>query len=171
MEASLVMAQTHIKPTIRIKSNPNPNPNALPPILIRRRPEQLDELEGWTLSYIIDEMCFQLIDVKLTFCMLTDLDKEARMEDLRNLGRGVLRRLYEEQARYKIYRIPVFRPPPVFVVHLKHLDDRLKKELATLDKNSRDFVMKEAIGRICEQVDKRFYLLNAKPLLKWRLEN
>jgi hypothetical protein len=52
-----------------------------------------------------------------------------------------------------MYRIPVFRPPPVFVV-------------------SKDFVMKEAIGRICEQVDKRFFLLSVKPLLlKWRLDS
>jgi hypothetical protein len=88
-----------------------------------------------------------------------------------NIGTGVLRRLYEEQARYKMYRIPVFRPPHIFIVYLKHLDDRLKKELANLDKESKDFVMREAIGRIYEQVDKHFFLLSVKPLLKWRLEN
>jgi len=88
-----------------------------------------------------------------------------------NTGSGVLRRLYEEQARYKMYRIPVFRPPPIFIVYLKHLDDRLKKELANLDRESKDFVMREAIGRIYEQVNKQFFLLSVKPLLKWRLEN
>lgn len=88
-----------------------------------------------------------------------------------NTGTGILRRLYEEQAKYKMYRIPVFRPPPVFVVYLKHLDDRLKQELASLDKETKDFLLKEAIGRICEQVDKRFFLLSVKPLLKWRFEN
>ena len=102
--------------------------------------------------------------------MLGGLDREARKQDPRNLGRGVLRRLYEEQARYKMYRIPVFRPPPVFVVYLKHLDDRLKQELSNLDSELKDYVMKEAIGRIFEQVDSRFFLLSVKPLLHWRLE-
>ena len=88
-----------------------------------------------------------------------------------NTGNGVLRRFYEEQARYKMYRIPVFRPPPVYVVYLKHLDEGLKKELSNLDRESKDFVMKEAISRIFEQVDKRFFLLSVRPLLKWRFEN
>jgi len=70
-----------------------------------------------------------------------------------------------------MYRIPVFRPPPIFIVYLKHLDDRLKKELANLDRETKDFVMREAIGRIYEQVNKQFFLLSVKPLLKWRLEN
>ena len=63
------------------------------------------------------------------------------------------------------------RPPPIFVVHLKHLDHRLKQVLAKLDKWSKDYVMKEAIGRIFEHVDRRFYYLSAKPLLDWKLEN
>ena len=88
-----------------------------------------------------------------------------------NNGNGVLRRLYEQQAIYKMYRVPIYRPPPVFVVHLKHLDYRLKQELAKLDKWSKDYVMKESIGRICEQVDKRFFLLSVKSLLKWKLES
>ena len=82
-----------------------------------------------------------------------------------NNGTGIPRRLYEEQAKYKMYRIPVFRPPPVFVVYLKHLEDRLKQELSDLDRKTRDFVMKEAIGRIFEQIDSRFYLLSVKPFL------
>jgi hypothetical protein len=69
-----------------------------------------------------------------------------------------------------MYRIPAFRLLPVFVVYLKHLDDRLKRELANLDRESKDYVVREAISRIFEQVDKRFFLLSVKPLLKWKLE-
>jgi hypothetical protein len=82
----------------------------------------------------------------------------------------VPRRLYEEQARYKMSRIPIFQAPRVFVVYLKHLDERLKRQLSSLDRESKDFVMREAIGRIFEQIDKRFYLLSAKRLSRWRLE-
>ena len=52
----------------------------------------------------------------------------------------------------------------------KHLDDRLKQELAKLDKWSKNYVMNEAIGKIFEHIDWRFYYLSAKPLLDWRLE-
>ena len=122
------------------------------------------------LAAIVDELFISMMDVKVRFCMMNGLTTEVRKLDLKNLGRGVRRRLYEEQARYKMYRIPIFRPPPIFVVHLKHLDDRLKQELSTLHSENKDDVMKEAIGRIFEQIDKRFFLLSVKPLLQWRLE-
>jgi hypothetical protein len=129
---------------------------------------------SWSLAAIIDELAISLLDTKVAFCMINSNQKmNVNSEEAYgcNIGTGVLRRLYEEQARYKMYRVPVFRPPPVFAVYLKHLDDRLKKELANLDKESKDFVMRDAIGRICEQVNKQFFLLSVKPLLKWRLQN
>ena len=132
-----------------------------------------------SLAAISDDLTFSLLDTKLVFCMINSNRKRSIISDPRdveevhrcNTGTGVLRRFYEEQARYKMYRIPVFRPPPVFVVYLKHLDEGLKKELSNLDRESKDLVMKEAISRIFEQVDKRFFLLSVKPLLKWRFEN
>jgi hypothetical protein len=132
-----------------------------------------------SLAAISDDLTFSLLNTKLVFCMINSNRKGSITSDPRdveevhrcNIDTGVLRRFYEEQARYKMYRIPVFRPPPVFVVYLKHLDEGLKKELSNLDRESKDFVMKEAISRIFEQVDKRFFLLSVKPLLRWRFEN
>jgi hypothetical protein len=121
-----------------------------------------DNLQPLSTQYLIDELAVTLLDTKAIFCIMSG-NPEKRKEDLRNLGRGVLRRLYEEQARYRMGRIPVFRPPPTFVIYLKHLDDRLKQELASLDSKTKDFVMKEAIGRIFEQIDSRYYLLSVKP--------
>jgi hypothetical protein len=131
------------KPTIKIKRlNPTPSSNSnsnfekqlKQPIILQgvSRPRP-DDLQPWSIQCLIDELTISLLNVKVTFCMLVGLDREARKKDLRNLGRGVLRRIYEEQARYKMYRIPIFLPPPVFVIHLKHLDDRLKQELLTLE--------------------------------------
>jgi hypothetical protein len=120
-----------------------------------------------------------MLDTKAVFCIINSNKKTTTFSDPKevevnnrcNSGNGVLRRLYEEQAKYKMYRIPVFRPLPVFVLYLKHLDERLKKELASLERESKDYVMKEAVSRIFEQVDKHFFLLSVKPLLKWRLES
>lgn len=117
--------------------------------------------EVWSTEAKVDELTISMQDRKTFFCLINRSD----------VGSGSLSRsLYEAQARYKMYRIPVFRPPPTFVVYLKHLDQRLKRELASLDKRTLDYVMKEGIGRICEGVDKRFFLLSAKPLLRWRFE-
>jgi hypothetical protein len=142
-----------------------------PTIRIKRLKAKLDDSPAWSLAAINDELFISLMDVKVPFCTLSGLTIAARKEDLRNLGRGVLRRFYEEQARYKMYRIPIFRPPPVFVVYLKHLDHRLKHEISTLDRENRDFVLREAISKIFCQLDERFFLLSVKPLLKWRLES
>jgi hypothetical protein len=128
---------------------------------------------SWSLGLVVDELTISLLDIKSVFCMINSNQKstvESGTACRYNTDIDLLRRLYEEQARYKMYRIPVLRPPSPFVVYLKHLGVRLKKELVNLDRESKDFVMKEAIGRICEQVDKRFFLLSVKPLLKWRLE-
>jgi DNA-binding transcriptional ArsR family regulator len=117
--------------------------------------------EVWSTEAIVDELTIALRDTKSFFCLInmSDVNVDA-----------LLRSLYESQAIYKMYRIPVFRPPPPFVIHLKHLDYHLKKELASLDKETLDYVIKEAIGRICEGIDKRYFLLSVKPLLRWRLE-
>ena len=138
--------------------------------------QQLDDSEVWSLAAIVDEILISLLDTKAVFCMINSnkgFSDHKWVEEANrcNNGNGVSRRLYEQQAIYKMYRMPIYSPPPVFVVHLKHLDYRLKQELAKLDKWSKDYVMKESIGRICEQVDKRFFLLSVKSLLKWRLES
>ena len=118
-------------------------------------------VEIWSTEAIVDELTISMLDMKTFFCLINRFDVNFST---------FLRSLYEAQAKYKMYRIPVFRPPPVFVVYIKHLDFRLKKELASLDKETRDYVMKEAIGRICTVVDKRYFLLSVKPLLRWRFE-
>jgi hypothetical protein len=173
------------KPTIKIKKlNPSSNSNfekQLQQLLLLRRPPAAQS-EIWSLAAIADELFFSMMDVKAAFCVLNSHRKTGLLSEGKgvpeilekyerfNNGTGIPRRLYEEQAKYKMYRIPVFRPVPVFVVYLKHLDDRLKQELSSLDRKTKDFVMKEAISRIFEQVDSRFFLLSVKPLLQWRLE-
>jgi hypothetical protein len=138
-------------------------------------PEEEHQIH-WSLACMVDELIISLVETKAVFCMINSnkgFSNRKWVEEANrcNNGNGVLRRLYEQQAIYKMYRIPIYRPPPVFIVHLKHLDDRLKQELVKLDKWSKDYVLKEAIGKIFEHVDRRFYYLSAKPLLDWRLEN
>ena len=164
------MSQT--KPIIRIKRIKFEGE----PLILPQRSQQLDDSEVCSLAAIVNELTISLLDTKAAFCMINSnkgFSDHKWVEEANrcNNGNGVLRRLYEQQARYKMYRMPIYRPHALFVVYLKHLDDRLKHKLAKLDKWSKDYVMKEAIGRIFEHVDRRFYFLSAKPLLDWRLEN
>jgi hypothetical protein len=78
-------------------------------------------------------------------------------------------RKYEQQAKDLIYKIPVYRPIPSFIVSLADLSDRVKVELRGLDPESLNDVMKESICRIFENIDERYFLLNVKKLLKWEL--
>jgi hypothetical protein len=63
----------------------------------------------------------------------------------------------------------VYRPTPSFIVNLTDLSDKIKSELEGLDEQSLDGVLKEAIGRIFEGINERYYLLSVKKLLKWKL--
>jgi hypothetical protein len=119
------------------------------------------DVEVLSTEAMVDELTISLCNTKTSFCLINKSDVNV----------GTLKRsIYEAQAKYKMYRIPIFRPPPAFAIQLKHLEYHLKKELTSLDKETLDNVMKEAVGRICERVDKRYFLLSVKPLLRWRLE-
>src|SRR5918994_716292 len=90
----------------------------------------------WTIERLIDEVFLLLMSVKSQFCMINARD------DPRNQFPGTLRRPYEEQARYKMYRMVVYRPPPAFVIYLKDLDERVRRELAKEDKTTRNDILK-----------------------------
>jgi hypothetical protein len=117
----------------------------------------------WTTERLIDEVFLSLMSIKSQFCMINTRN------DTRNRGQGIIRRFYEEQARYKMYRMVIFRPPPTFIIYLKDLDERVKRQLGRRDKQSRDFILEQAAERIFEQVDSRYFLLSAKQFLKVRL--
>ena len=100
------------KPTIKIKSL---RPDIRPIILLRKRPRQLDDSEVLTLAAIADELTISLLDTKAVFCMINSnkgfSDRKWVEEANRcNNGNGVSRRLYEQQAIYKMYRMPIYRP-------------------------------------------------------------
>jgi hypothetical protein len=103
--------------------------------------------ENWTTERLIDELYLNLMSVRR--------DKVAR--------------IYQEQAENLIYRIPVYKPTPYFIVELSHLSYKVKKELHTLNDKALDKVMKEAISRIFEMINERYFLLSVKKLLKWEI--
>ncbi len=105
--------------------------------------------EYWTTDRLKDELYLHLMKV-------TDNDGPHLMK-------------YREQAKHLMYRIPVYQPTPSFVVNVQDLSDKLKSELESLDYKSLNDVLKEAIGRIFESINERYYLLSVKKSLKWKL--
>jgi hypothetical protein len=113
-----------------------------------------ETLAPWTIAKLIDEVYLSLMSIK----------------ERTNNGWGIVQRKYEEQARYKMYRMVIYRPPPAFIIEISDLDGKVKRELAQCDKKTRDFVLKQAVERIFETVDSRYFLLSAKQFLKVRME-
>lgn len=135
-----------LKPTIKIKSPKR--------FRLQQELRQKDRLnEQWTRSRLIDETYLSLMSVKIK-------DEE-----------GITRRKYEEIVRKEMGWMPIPPHSATIVISLKDLDTKVKAELLKHDKDSRDLILKEAVGMICQQVDSRFYLLSAKQFLKVRIEN
>ena len=78
---------------------------------------------------------------------------------------------YEKQARDLIYRIPVYKPTPVFEIKISDLNTQVKKELDDRWDNRKiiDYILKEAVGKIFECVEERYFFLSVKRLLQVRL--
>ena len=108
--------------------------------------------EAWSTGRLIDELFLELDNVR-------EIDEKS----------GTTKRKYEEQAKWLIYRIPVYRPVPAFVINLSDLSTRIKEELADLNDTTLDYVLKETIGRIFEGVDQRYFRLSAKRFLRWEI--
>lgn len=113
----------------------------------RRRTTVIDDKTPWTTNTLEEELYLDLMQVR----------------------NGDFNRKYHEQAKYLIDRIPIYRPIPRFVVKLEDLRYRVKAELQDLALESLDDVMKEAIGKIFENIDEKYFLLNVKRLLGWEL--
>jgi hypothetical protein len=78
---------------------------------------------------------------------------------------------YEKQASYLMYRIPVHRPIPVFEIKISDLNKQVKKELDDRwsDRKIIDYILKQAVGRVFQNVEERYFFLSVKRLLRVRL--
>jgi hypothetical protein len=103
--------------------------------------------EPWTTERVKDELHYYL----------------ERFKDKNN------NRKYEEQARRLIYKIPIYRPTPPFIVDKKDLSTRLIIELQGSAEKTRNEILKSAVGRIFENIDERYYIQSVKKLLNVEL--
>ena len=102
--------------------------------------------DQWSTGRIIDELFLCLMNVE---------------EDQR--------RKYLQHANYLIYRIPIYQPTPSFIINIIDLTDKIKQELENSSDESLNDILTEAIARIFECVNKRYFNLSVRHLLKWEL--
>jgi hypothetical protein len=88
-------------------------------------------------------------------------------------GKAVTVRRYYSQARRKMYRIPVARPCPCFVIHFSDLSSRIQEDFTEYcsDNNERNVILflKDVAGRFFENLDSAYYHGSIMKCLRVRL--
>jgi hypothetical protein len=108
----------------------------------------------------------------LAQCELTDpLTIEATVDELYLCLMKVGSSCYQKQAYDLMYKIPVYKPTPFFIIKIADLSEQVKKELDDrwCYKRELNYILKEAVSRIFANVDERYFLLSVKRLLQVRL--
>jgi len=112
--------------------------------------QQIDYSE-WSSAYLVDRLKQYLATV--------ETNEEVRYDN----------RKYYNQA-HDLLKIGAFKPAPYFIVRLSDLSPRLIKELHNLDSRDRQFVLRQAVGRIFEDVHFAIYHNSVSRVLKVKLE-
>jgi hypothetical protein len=107
-----------------------------------------------TTNYLIDRLKFHL-----------SKNTEAEGEEHKIFGD----RKYYNQA-FDLLRIGVYKPTPYFIINLSDLSEELRKELSTLDKLTRQFVLKQTVGRIFEDINSDLFHKSISRVLRVKFE-
>jgi hypothetical protein len=113
--------------------------------------------ELWTSEKLIDELFLLLVSIS-----------ESVSNDK---GETISVRKYPRRARELCKRIPVARPPPEYIVEKSDLNEKLRTELVEeiTSEEARQHILKEAVGRIFENLNSQEYHLSIARNLKVRL--
>ena len=121
--------------------------------------------DEWSNSCLVDNLKHHLSTVKLS--------KSKENTDLLDIENDkfnsyfclISNRHYVNQA-FHYLKIGVLRPVPEFRVSLSDLSPRLVNELASLDPQDRKFVLKQAVGRIFEDINPKLFHNSVSRVLK-----
>ena len=113
------------------------------------------EREYWTEEYLIEELFLRIAHTK---------------ETIIHNGKKITVNKYGSQALRLRKWIPIAKPTPEFVINISDLTPRILAELKTLDKCGYNYVTKQAVARLFEEIDFRQYHLSIGRKLKVRLD-
>jgi hypothetical protein len=125
------------------------------------------EEEEWSDSYLVDNLKQHLA--------LVQLSKSKVQTDLLDTGDKfntyfclISNRHYVNQA-FHYLKIAVLRPVPEYLVSLSDLSPKLVQELVSLNGKERKFVLKQAVGKIFEDINSSLYHSSVSRVLDVRL--
>ena len=116
-----------------------------------------DYTDLWSINYLIDSMKKHLANVKQPIINRNEA-----------CDKPVDSRKYYDQA-YEMLKIGAFRPAPPYIILLRDLTSKIIKELYCLDVDRRGYVLKQAVGRIFEDVNSDIYHNSVSRVLKVQL--
>jgi hypothetical protein len=127
-----------------------------------------EELEQWSDSYLVDNLKRHLATVELSKSKTpTDL-LDTPNDKFNKYFCLISNRHYVNQA-FHYLKIGILSPIPEFLISLSDLSTKMVKELAILDKKTREFVLKQAVGRIFEDINSKLYHKSISRVLNVRL--
>lgn len=118
---------------------------------------EVDEHEQWTKNYLVDHLKQHLA----TFEVAITPSDDKRVYDNRR---------YYQQAHESLI-VGVLKPAPPFVIYLSDLSPKIIRELYGLDRESRKYVLKQAVGRIFEDVNSGLYHSSISKVLEVKLKD
>ena len=107
---------------------------------IKRALNDID-IEYWTTEHLIDELFLQIAKIKE---IINYKDKQI-----------TIYKYYHKALRMWKW-IPISKPKAKFIINISDLTPRLYCELKNLDKHTAQYVLKEAVKRIFENIDFKF---------------
>jgi hypothetical protein len=131
--------------------------------------------EKWTTEAVVDELAYRLCAFKIAAVACTlDFDRENYDKYNENGYEIYVSNKYIKHAEQLIYRIPIWRPIPEFLVSLSDLTPRLRAELSQLLKaesyETVNYIMQHALAVIFECVNERYFQLSVGTgQIRWKL--
>jgi hypothetical protein len=106
------------------------------------RVRDISDIEYWTIAHLTDELFLQI----------------AKKREIINYnGKKITIYKYYHQALRMWKWIPISKPKAKFIINISDLTPRIYCELKSLDKHTAQYVLKESVKRIFENIDFKFY--------------
>ena len=106
------------------------------------RVRNTSDIEYWTIAHLTDELFLQLAKTK---------------EIINYNGKKITIYKYYHQALRMWKWIPISKPKAKFIVNISDLTPRIYYELKSIENHTVQYVLKEAVKRIFENIDFKFY--------------
>src|SRR5688572_6275494 len=100
------------------------------------------DIEYWTIGHLTDELFLQIAKTK---------------EIINYNGKKITIYKYYHQALRMWKWIPISKPKAKFIINISDLTPRIYCEVKSLDKHSAQYVLKDSVKRIFENIDFKFY--------------